>query len=515
MKKIYLYSMALLGLVTIGFQSCALESEVYDKINTSLYPTTERDARDLVTSNAYGPFRNDSYAGLFNLATGALLTSDIATDFGFCSWGGVVWNGLQQANFDKTEDRNTTVTWKSLNEISKMTLCIDRIEGIQMDETIKQQYIAQLRCGRGFMAFVVWDMHGPIIVADLETLKNPTEEKVIPRMSQEETIRYIETELTEAAKILPKNYKKGDADYGRFTAGLCHTLLMKLYMQSKQWSKAIAQGRELMKPEYGYSLVTDKGGEATAYANIFTLANEKNAETIWAVNCEEGFQYHLWYPHALNGNLVSSAQGSFGGGWGGYKMMWNFFKTFESGDERTSVIISEYTDGNGIVYNEGNKGSGGSSLAEGVMPMKYKIEKSNVGDHCTTDWIIYRYADVLTLLSEAIVHDGNAVTQEAVDLLNMVRTRAGLKAYTLADFNNADEFIDKLLWERAHELWYEGCRRQDLIRNDKYVDAMAKKCHENGWVDVITTKGKIFHLFPLPASAINEGQGAIEQNPGY
>lgn len=514
MKKIYLYSAALLIGATMGLQSCELKSEVYDQINASMYPTSARDARDLVTSNAYGPFQNNEYSGSFNIATGALLTSDIATDFGYCSWGGTVWNGLAQANFDKTEDRNTTVMWTRLNEISKMTLCIDRIEGIKMDEKTKNQYIAELRCGRGLMAFLIWDMHGPIIVADLETLKNPLAEKILPRMTQEATISYIETELTEAGKILPKNYKKGDNDYGRFTAGLCHTLLMKLYMQTKQWKKAISEGRELMKSEYGYALVTDKGKETTAYANIFTLANEKNAETIWAINCEEGYQIHLWYPHALNGNLVSSPQGSFSGGWGGYKMMWNFFKTFEPGDERRSVIISEYSDGT-TTYNEAHKGSGANSLADGVMALKYKIESSNVGDHCTTDWIIYRYADVLTLLAEAIVHDGNIVTDEAIGLLNQVRTRAGLTAYTTSDFANADDFIDKLLWERAHELWYEGCRRQDLIRNDKYVEVMAKKCRDNGWKDVITGKGTNFYLFPLPTSAINEGQGQINQNPGY
>lgn len=496
-----------------GFQSCELESEVYDSINTTMYPVSLRDAQDLVTANAYGPFQNNDYSGAFNIATGVLLTADIATDYGYCSWGGNVWEGLQWGNFDKSENRNTTFQWTRLNNISKMTLTIDRIRNLDIDQERKEQFIAELRCGRGFMAFLVYDMHGPIIVADLETLKSPLDEKILPRLSEEETRSYIETELLEAARILPKNYKKGDSDYGRFTAGLCHTILMKFYMQTKQWDKAIAEGRELMKPEYGYSLVQEKGAESSAYANIFTAANEKNVETIWAVNCMEGFQYHLWYPHALPSNLRSSAQGSFGGGWGGYKMLWSFFNTFEPGDERTQTIISEYSNGSATL-NEANKGSGANSLAHGVIPLKYKIE-ANVGDHCVTDWIIYRYADVLTLLAEAIVHKGNEVTPEAVDLLNRVRTRAGLPAYDISVFSNAAGFIDKLLWERAHELWFEGCRRQDLIRNDKYIEFISKKCIDNGITDVITGKGTDFHIFPLPESVIIEGQGLIKQNPGY
>lgn len=94
-------------------------------------------------------------------------------------------------------------------------------------------------------------------------------EKILPRLSEEEMQTYIETELTEASKVLPANYKKGDKNYGRFTAGLAHTVLLKLYMLTKQWDKAEAEGRELMKPEYGFELVPE-------YKDIFTLANEKN-----------------------------------------------------------------------------------------------------------------------------------------------------------------------------------------------------------------------------------------------
>ena len=42
-------------------------------------------------------------------------------------------------------------------------------------------------------------------------------------------------------------------------------------------------------------------------------------------------------------------------------------------------------------------------------------------EKCEIDMPIYRYADVLTLLSEAIVRNGNSITQEAIGLLNQVR----------------------------------------------------------------------------------------------
>ena len=121
---------------------------------------------------------------------------------------------------------------------------------------------------------------------------------------------------------------------------------------------------------------------------------------------------------------------------------------------------------------------------------------------------MYRYADVLTLLSEAIVRQGNAVTQEAVDLLNMVHTRAGLPPYTTADFAGADEFLEAVLMERGHELWFEGVRRSDLIRYGRYIEYVRKYKNSPTVQDYMT-------LMPLPQSVINESKGKITQNPGY
>jgi hypothetical protein len=517
MKKIFI-KLVLLLLCTVVFTACELQSEVYDQINADIYPSTARDASDLVTDAAYSPFTNYDYSGMFNVATGYILTVDMSSDHYLCSWGDNCWPFMNFARFSKSETRNITRAWGYLNSISKMTMAIDRIQGIDMDEKLKKQYIAELRCGRGFMAFLIYDLYGPIIVADLETLQHPLEQKILPRLSDEESQKYIVDELTAAAADLPYNYIRSDADYGRFTKGLCHTLLMKFYMQQKQWDNAIAEGRELQKSEYGYALVTEGTATLSAYANIFTEANEKNAETIWAINDLEGTQTHLWYPHSLPNNLGHFDNGrgdiieGIDWGWGGYKLTWDFYHTFEDGDQRKETIIAEYTTTGGTVYNEANKGAKEpNSLYDGVFCEKYHVEP-NVGDACQTDWIVYRYADVLTLLSEALVRKSGVVTQEAVDLLNQVRTRAGLPSYTISSFTDSRDFLDKLLMERAHELYWEGCRRQDLIRDGSYIEKMLAKCRAYGEPEIADEH---MLLFPLPESAITEGKGIITQNPGY
>jgi hypothetical protein len=499
-------------IIAFGLQSCSLESELYDDINPSIYPKTDRDAEDLATSACYEAFRNNGYDGLFNVATGVQLSTDIASDYGFCSWDdGGTWRRLASASYGPNDTRNVTNTWRTyINFISKMTLAIDRISAMKINETLKARLIAELRCGRGFLAFILYDLYGPIIVSDVETLKKPQEEKILPRLTDEETRTYIVTELTEAAKVLPFSYKGSDAGYGRFTKGLAHTVLLKFYMQTKQWDKAEDEARELMKPDYGYKLVSD-------YKDIFTKSNEKNLETIWAVNLKHGYQTHKWFPHALPNNYTE-----YDGGWGGYKMTWKFFKTFEDNDKRKETIIYEYSftvkdskeQDSLVTYNEQNKGEGSNSLAQGVIPLKYDVKSADViGQDSDTDWIVYRYADVLTLLAEAIVRKGNTVTSEAIELLNSVRERARLRAYVAGDFSDARDFLDKLLMERAHEFYFEGCRRQDLVRDGSYVAKMNEKRADFGWATPEVTADKI--LFPLQESAIIEGKGIVKQNPGY
>ena len=184
MKKLNIYIIGLLTLMLCGIQSCALESEVFDEITPSIYPQTERDVRDLVTGNAYSPFQNYDYGGLYNVANGVMLISDMATEYGFCSWGGWIWEPLEFARWTPSDEDRIAYPWTNyLKGISKMTLTIDRITNVNMNKDLLNQYIAELRCARGFLAFLLYDLYGPIIVADLETLKNAEDEIILPRLT--------------------------------------------------------------------------------------------------------------------------------------------------------------------------------------------------------------------------------------------------------------------------------------------------------------------------------------------
>lgn len=496
----------LLILLTLNLFGCKLDTEIYDKINPSLFPKNESEVKTMVTANAYHVF---SPWRIFGIACGYTISSDMVTDHCENTWGWTTLYNSYEAN-DWHIDGDGRRIYDYSTYLASMTLTLDRIKDVPMSDKAKDQYNAELKCGLGFLAFLMYDLYGPIPVADLETLKNPIAEKIIPRLSEEDMRTFIESNLLAAKNVLP--YKYESTEYGRFTKGLAVTLLLKYYMLIGEWSKAEKVGRELTDPMYGYELVKD-------YNALFTLSGEVNTETIFAATAKKGENETQWHAHVLTGDYPTPS-GMTITKWGGYKIAWPFYETFEKGDKRLDKIAADYVGTEGVRHNRALDRDGGTVgvLYKGAVPVKYGFE-GTVGEKCEIDMPIYRYADVVTLLSEAIVRNGNKVTQEAVNFLNMVRTRAGLTAYTLSELSNVDIFLDKLLMERGHEFYLEGVRRQDLIRHGKFIETAIKKAEfagESTAKIAVMADGKYkYEKFPLPTHLITEGQGVIKQNPGY
>ena len=156
MKNLNIYIIGLLTLMLCGIQSCALESEVFDEITPSIYPQTERDVRDLVTGNAYSPFQNYDYGGLYNVANGVMLISDMATEYGFCSWGGWIWEPLEFARWTPSDEDRIAYPWTNyLKGISKMTLTIDRITNVNMNKPFEPIYSRVTLCPRFSSLFII------------------------------------------------------------------------------------------------------------------------------------------------------------------------------------------------------------------------------------------------------------------------------------------------------------------------------------------------------------------------
>lgn len=487
------------ALLAAAVSCVGLDSVDYSAINGSIFPVTDEDADAIVVGAAYSPFRSKNYVGLYTSAhDGIHIFSDMASDIGTCRWTDSYWSSIININFNAEERQGPVIIYNNyIRDITRMTNVIRTLEDMDLEQERKDWYIAQTRCGRGWLVYILYDMFGAIQLPTEELLDNPSSTVPIPRATVQETADFIEKDLLAAIPHLETKYEYGSTDYGRFTQALAYTVLMKFYMHEGRWEDAENCGRTLTT--FGFDLVD-------YYPDIFTLENEGNIETIWACNCSHGENMQMWLTHVLPRDYpVTNTEIER---YNGYRITWEFMDTFQPGDERLDAIVTEYTSTDGIVYNRENPGSTNERLQLGAIPRKYGEDPEQIGEGSGIDWIVFRYADVLTLLAEAIARNAGAVTQEAVNYLNEVHTRAGLTAYKVSDFASLEDFLDAVLDERGWELWFEGCRRSDLIRHGKFVEYAKTRKHS-------TTVQEYMELFPLPQTVINEGKGVIAQNPGY
>ena len=164
------------------------------------------------------------------------------------------------------------------------------------------------------------------------------------------------------------------------------------------------------------------------------------------------------------------------------------------------------------------------NIFEGARFVKFQIQEG-VGDHMSNDFPIYRLADVYLMKAEAEMRaNGNMANEAAVAAANKVRQRAGATLYSTATLT-----LDELCNERCRELMWEGHRRQDLIRFNRFTGANSVQNDDdpyNLWVLKYSTAQKTDDLpgqipyrtpsymkvFPLPDYVVTNG---FTQNPGY
>jgi hypothetical protein len=489
MKKIKKYSLALLLLVFAGCNS-ELESINYDEINPSIFPSSEADVEALVVS-AYYPLRGSWWNGIHTTSERGLpFVLDASTEILQGNFG--VQYDATLHSYNPATSGVTRFYDDFYNKISSMTLNIDRIEKSKVNDIIKKRAIAEIKCARGLLAYELFDMYGPIVVAPLATLQNPLIEEPLARLSNAEMVSFIETDLLAAAQDLKS---PSETNYGRFSQGMARMLLIRLYLHEKRWADVETQANAIIAMNH-YALEAD-------YVGLWDVeAPVDSKEVIWAIPCDyAGTSENQWQMMVLPGNFPGL------GGWGTIQSSWVFYDSFEPNDIRKTALITEYVGTDGVTYSRTNPGS---YLQMGPLPLKVDADGDRNTSLTTVDIIMYRYADVLLSKAEAIANKSGTPTQAAIDLVNVVRARAKITPVTLVNNSTLSKFNDMILLERSHEYWCEnGQYRSDLIRHGKYTE------HCNNLNGAASQSAPYKALFPFSLARITEGKGKFIQNPGY
>ncbi|RIV71153.1 RagB/SusD family nutrient uptake outer membrane protein [Flagellimonas aequoris] len=482
----------LLGLLISTMFGCdpELESINYDEINPAIFPASEADVEALVVA-AYYPLRGSWWNGIHTTSErGIMFVNDATTEILQGNFG--VQQLATLSSYIPTSEGVTRFYDDFYNRISSNTLSIDRLENSTVNENIKKRGIAELKCARAFLSYELFDMYGPIVVAPLEVLQNPLIETPLARLSHDEMVSFIEKDLLDAAADLPS---PSEAAYGRFSQGFARMLLIRLYLHEKRWADVEAQANAIMAMNY-YELTDD-------YVDMFSTESQAdNKEVMFAVPADyAGTSENQWQMMVLPSNYPVR------GGWATIQSSWMFYDSFESNDVRKTNLIAEYTGTDGVTYNRSNPGN---VMQMGPLPLKISEDADRNTALTTVDIILYRYADVILSKAEAIANKNNAPNQEAIDLVNVIRERAGLDPILLADFATIDAFNEMILVERSHEYWCEnGQYRSDLIRHGKFVE------HSIELNGAASQAAPYKELYPFSLQRISEGKGAFLQNPGY
>lgn len=157
-----------------------------------------------------------------------------------------------------------------------------------------------------------------------------------------------------------------------------------------------------------------------------------------------------------------------------------------------------------------------SQFTEGYAVTKFKNvtstgETGSDLEFTDTDFPMFRLADAYLMYAEAVLRGGTGSIPQAVEYVNLVRTRA----YGDASGNiaQAELSLDFILDERARELAWECHRRTDLIRFKSFSTSDYLWPWKGGVAEGIST-AETRNLFPIPSNDISANPN-LKQNAGY
>jgi len=350
--------------------------------------------------------------------------------------------------------------WKGTYiEISRCNTVISRIEGVEMDATLKNKLKAEAQFIRALTYFNAVRIWGdvPLIIEEQSVAETnqQIQDKTLIRNSVADVYQTIISDLTFAEANLP-------ASNGvRATAGAAKALLGKVYLTQGDFPSAATKLNEVIGD---YQLLP-------SFADVFDVDNKNNNEIIFAVSYNKTIPnegHSAWFSDS---NFVIVPQ--------------TLLDSYDATDTRLQLIQT-------------------SPGLTGLIPGKFfDIEVNNqVGN----DFPVLRYSDVLLMRAEALNEAAYVSDGEAFNLLNQVRSRAGVSSYTTVELTTQQEFREAIWKERKLELALEFDRWFDLVRTGTAISEMAK-------VGLTITANDF--LFPIPQNEIEivNNPTGFPQNP--
>lgn len=531
MKNIKIYAIALAALMVAGFTS----SCVNDLNVTPIDPNTALPEDVLDSQEAFNQFLAKCYQGLSSSSSSGpdggpdidgvdggygqyfravVNLQEVTTDVATVCWNDGTLFDLHNMCWNASNEFVFSMYMRIFYQISQCNEFIRRAKTTEISGfTKKEAFIAEARALRLLSYYHAIDMFGNVPFV--------TEENSVGSTAPEMKLRadLFDWMVDEANDLLESNglSEAGKNEYGRADKGMVQMILAKLYLNAEVWKGTAMYDKcatlcETIISEYP---LHDTWSELFCADNHRCTKNTTyNGDEIIFVAPQDGIQLcsygstnfiifaSTWSVAGNAGKTMDVAEVGISSGWSGLSLTGTFTSKFDENDARATFwkgdfkqFIDQIRDGDGA--SEGWKSTkftninhdGSAAQAQGFVD---------------TDFPVFRSADAYLMYAECAAR-GAADKGKGQAYLNAVRKRAGMGDLDL----NLNNIID----ERGRELYFEGFRRQDLVRfglftSSDYLWEFKGGVAEGRGVD------SHFNLFSIPADDLN-ANGNLVQNPGY
>lgn len=488
MKRIYTLSLFLIIALSLSLSSC--EDDLNVPPNNAMSETDFLNNPDNAIQLVNGVYNKQLDYNMYSFPWIGMtsITSDDADKGSTSTDTGADKHKMDNLTFGSS-DISISDVWKGRYDgIYRANNALFYLEQLTIDASLKNRLIAEVKFLRALFYFDLVRCYGGVPLVTTKIDINDSEQItniVYVRKSKEETYAVIESDLMDAIEILPLKGQYGSNDLGRASKGAAQALLAKVYLYQEKWQLAYDMSGQVITSGQ-YDLLTD-------YAEVWREVGENKAESIYEVQA------------TLTNGLrdytnVQGPRGTPDLGWGFNSPSLALSNAYEANDVRRVATIM-YVESTPFTLWDGFQGSPTwNNPRYNYKAYQSSIAESWNGDKGATakNFRILKYSDILLIRAEAAAELG--IMNEATDLVNQIRIRAGLTELTNVTIND--------VWrERRFEMAMEHDRWFDLIRTGQAASAMAA----NGKTFIVGTH----ELFPIPQDQIIASNGVLLQNPGY
>lgn len=456
---------------------------------------------------------------------------ELPTDEAVIGWGDEGIRDLHAHTWTTANQFNRAIYYRIFFQVSQANEFLRETTDAKLDDRNVSQstrnaikaYRAEARFMRALSLWHGIDLFGNI---PFYTEDTPVGSEPPSQGNRAEVFNYIDRELKEIENDLPA---PGQNEYGRADRAALWMLQAKLYLNAEvyananRYSDCVAACKKVID-----SGVYELEGN---YRHLFMADNNNSREIIFPITFDglstQTYGGTTYLVHAaLGGKMVDNLNDVDGSELKGESSIVYGVNSGWFGLRTTSAIVNLFPDATGVVdkraifYTEGQSKeiseNGIPNFSEGYAVPKY-LNVTSLGDAGSdlefpdTDYPMFRLADAYLMYAEAVLRGGSGGdVGTAVGYINQLRQRAyGNDSGNIAA---GDLTLDFILDERARELYWEGHRRTDLVRFNRFTENGVWP-HKGGVTQGKTTE-KFRDLFPIPASEILANP-KLDQNIGY